>query len=65
MKREKKEAEEKVGLGNLLDEHEAKEFNENLKEYGKYVSFTVTNINKPTGEGGSKRRLNGHSDHQE
>jgi hypothetical protein len=40
-KREKKEAEEKVGLKNLLDEHEAAEFNKNLDHYGKFVTFTV------------------------
>jgi hypothetical protein len=40
-----KEAEEKVGLDNLMDEHEEKEFKKNLDKYGKYVTFTVTNVN--------------------
>jgi hypothetical protein len=62
-----KEAEEKVGLSNLMDEHEAKKFNENLDKYGKYVKFTVTNVNKQGAkqskkdEDSTRRLLDGHA----
>ena len=53
-----KEAEEKVGLASLMDEHEAKKFKDNLHKYGKYVTFTVTNVNKQSeNDKDSKRRL--------